>query len=76
MSGTLQSDGYADFIERLRGYRLQIGVTQEVLATRMGRPQSFISKTERRERRLDVMEFIEWATALEIEPGDLLKVLR
>ena len=76
MSGTLQSDGYAEFIERLRGYRVQIGVTQEVLATRMGRPQSFISKTERRERRLDVVEFIEWATALGIEPGDLLKALR
>jgi transcriptional regulator with XRE-family HTH domain len=38
----------------------------------MGKPRSFISKIENRERRLDVVEFIALARALQIEPGLLL----
>ena len=34
---------------------------------RLGRPQSFVSKVERGERRLDVVEFLEIAEALQID---------
>jgi transcriptional regulator with XRE-family HTH domain len=75
MPSSLQSAPYAAFIEGLRGLRVQLGISQQVLADRLGRPQSFVSKTERRERRLDVMEFAEWAKALGWKPDELLTAL-
>ena len=42
------------------------GMTQAELAERLRRPQSFVSKYERGERRLDIVEFIEVASALGI----------
>jgi transcriptional regulator with XRE-family HTH domain len=42
------------------------GVTQTQLATRLNKPQSFVSKYERGDRRLDFVEFLEIANALEI----------
>jgi transcriptional regulator with XRE-family HTH domain len=48
--------------------RKQAGLTQADLAARLKRPQSFISKYERGERRLDLVEFGEVAKALGIDP--------
>ena len=42
------------------------------LAERLSRPQSFVSKYETGERRLDVVEFLEVAEALRLDAGDLL----
>lgn len=47
--------------------RVERGVTQTTLAARLGCPQSLISKVERGERRLDVPEFVSWASALDID---------
>jgi len=46
--------------------------TQAEIAQRLGRPQSFVAKYEGGERRLDVVEFIEVAQALEVDPCELL----
>lgn len=46
--------------------------TQAEIAQRLGRPQSFVAKYEGGERRLDVVEFIEVAQALEADPCTLL----
>jgi transcriptional regulator with XRE-family HTH domain len=40
----------------LRGLRQQAGLRQQDLAARLGQPQSFVSKYESGERRLDVVE--------------------
>ena len=40
----------------LRKIRLDAGLTQADLAARLGQPQSFVSKYESGERRLDVLE--------------------
>lgn len=53
--------------------RKAAGITQVELAARLGRPQSFVSKVERGERRLDVIEFCEVAEALGHEPGMLFR---
>ncbi|MGG5890690.1 helix-turn-helix domain-containing protein [Falsiroseomonas sp. HC035] len=55
--------------------RLAAGLTQVELATRLGRPQSFVSKYETGERRLDVVEFLEIAEALSFDPAELLRSL-
>ncbi|MGE0703775.1 MAG: multiprotein-bridging factor 1 family protein [Vicinamibacterales bacterium] len=48
--------------------RQNAGLTQVALAKKLGRPQSFVSKFERGERRLDVIEFLEVARALSVDP--------
>lgn len=46
------------------------GLTQVDIAARLGKPQSYVSKCERGERRLDFTEFLEYADALELNLAD------
>ncbi|BAQ68047.1 DNA-binding protein [Rhodovulum sulfidophilum] len=48
------------------------GLTQQELANRMDRPQSFVAKVEGGERRLDVVEFVQWTIALGIAQDSIL----
>lgn len=57
----------------LIGSRKEAGLTQRELAQKMKRPQSFIAATETGERRLDVVEFFELATALGVDPVTLFE---
>lgn len=59
----------------LRRTRTERDLTQAVLAERMNRPQSFVAKVEVGERRLDVVEFIEYAEALGVAPTELMQVI-
>lgn len=52
--------------------RKEAGISQQELARRLKRSQSFIAKIEVGERRIDVVEFIEIARALGREPTELL----
>lgn len=61
----LHSPDYTVFIEVMKAARKGHGVTQAELARRIGQPQSFVSKYERQERRVDVVEFIHIMNALE-----------
>jgi transcriptional regulator with XRE-family HTH domain len=47
---------YQAFLKRLIKARHDAGFLQEEVATRLGKPHSFISKCELGERRLDVIE--------------------
>lgn len=52
------------------------GLTQRDLAGRLKRPPSYVAKIEIGERRIDVLEFIELAKALKVDPKVLFaKVL-
>lgn len=64
---------YESLIGKLIAARKAAGLTQQELADQMGRPQSFVSKYERRERRLDVVEFVRVAMLLGIESSLLVK---
>ena len=44
------------YLHLLRQARLDAGLTQAELAIRLGQPQSFVSKYESGERRLDILE--------------------
>lgn len=66
---------YAAFTTSLRGERKKAGLTQAMLAKKLRRPQSFVSKYERGDRRLDVVEFIEVAQAIGFDPHEFLRRL-
>ena len=55
------------FLKLLRKRRKSLGLRQEDLASRLGRGQATVSKVERGERRLDVIELRAWLQALEID---------
>ena len=59
--------------ESLARARMQAGYTQQELARKLSKPQSFVSAYERGQRRVDVMEFIRIAQAL---GADATKVFR
>lgn len=52
---------YLRFLARLRAARAQAGLTQAEVAMRLGKPQSFVSKCEAGERRIDVIELVAFA---------------
>ncbi len=56
-----RSAAYRLFLSRLREARLAAGLTQEDVAAELRRPQSFVSKCESGERRVDVVELQEFA---------------
>lgn len=64
MEKSLHSPEYRLFLEMLREMRETSGITQEELATRLKATQSFVSKCERGERRLDVVDLRFWCAAL------------
>lgn len=66
---------YNTFQKALVNARQKTGLTQQEVAFRLGRTQSFISKYESGERRLDVIEFVEVCQALGIKPLSILKNL-
>lgn len=56
-----RSNAYAAFRKRLRAARELAGLSQAQTARRLGRPQSFVSKCESGERRVDVVELRTFA---------------
>lgn len=60
------------FRELLAEARRGAGLTQVALAKKLGRPQSFVSKFERGERRLDVIEFLDVTRALRVDPAQII----
>ena len=75
MGKSVFTDHYGKFRTLLIQVRRATGLTQIDLAKKLNRPQSYVSKYERGERRLDVIEFIEIAKAIGVSPVDLLKKL-
>lgn len=63
-------------VDALASARRELGISQRELARRVGKPPSFINKIELFERRIDLLEFIVIAEALEQAPGDLIAMLR
>jgi transcriptional regulator with XRE-family HTH domain len=73
---SIYSAQYQKFKTHLVEARKKAGLTQVDLAAKLDRPQSFVSKYERGERRLDIVEFLEVADALRIDPAAFIKRLR
>jgi len=66
---------YDIFLKHLREARKNAGFTQEQLAEQIDNTQSFVSKCERGERRLDIVEVREFCKALSISFPQFAKKL-
>lgn len=75
MRKALYERNYAAFTDLLKEERKKAGLTQAKLAKKLRRPQSYVSKYERGDRRLDVIEFLEIARAVGFDPGEVLSKL-
>lgn len=74
--GWVVSPDYRAAIDAIKAVRTERGISQRELARRLGKPPSFVNKIELLERRLDILEFIAIAEAMEIQAATLLKKLR
>ncbi|MER8629651.1 helix-turn-helix domain-containing protein [Mesorhizobium opportunistum] len=75
MPKSLRSPRHQRFLAQLVSLRKAKGLTQEQLADKLGRPQSFVAKYEGAERRLDVIEFLDITAAIDADPCEILSSL-
>jgi len=73
---TIHDPRYSLMIAQLIHLRNEKGITQVNLASKLSKPQSYISKTEGLERRLDVVELVDWLAVLETDPLQFLEKLK
>jgi transcriptional regulator with XRE-family HTH domain len=73
MPNPIHDPRYKLFREMLTGIRKDKSLLQSEVAEKLGKNQSFVSKYERGERRLDLPEFLDVAAALEINPAEFIK---
>ena len=61
MGSSVHSARYQEFLKRLRAARKEAGLTQLEVAQQLEVHQSFVSKSESGERRVDVVELSDFA---------------
>jgi len=67
MTESVYSEEYRRFTALLRSLRQEAGLTQTAVAESLGMPQSYVSKYESGERRLDVVETARVARVLNLD---------
>jgi len=70
---SIRSDLYFRIIELLVAARKDAAMTQVELGKKLGQRQTFVSKFELGERRLDVAEFLAVCTAIDVEPLSVIQ---
>jgi Helix-turn-helix len=67
---SIHTERHKTLCELLKAYRKSAGLTQTVVARRLGKPPSYVAN-----RRLDVFEFMEVAAAIGFDPCALIRSL-
>lgn len=75
MEKSIFTQEYGIFLSYLRSSRKAAGLTQEEIAKRLQQTQSFVSKCERGERRIDVVELFKFCQAIGISLSDFTEQL-
>lgn len=75
MPSSLHTKRYEQLRNLLIKQRKDADLTQSVVAERLGKPQSFVSKYEKGERRLDLIEFVDIAKAIGFDPAPFVELL-
>ena len=70
------SPRYGHFRALLRRIREEAGLTQTELAEKLGKPQTFVSKSELGERRIDFLETMDFCAACGVTLKQFLERLK
>lgn len=72
MTKSIFTNNYQMLLKLLIAVRKKAGITQQTLAKKLGKNQSYISKYENAERRLDMIEVIAIMKAMDSNPVELM----
>ena len=72
MNKTIRTKEYARFIAKLQKARVDAGLRQIDVAQKLHRPQSYVSRVESGEYRLDILEVKRFAKLYHKDIKDLL----
>jgi len=75
MPAWVSSPIHRAIVESLIRARKAVGMTQRDVATKMGKPPSFVAKVETIERNLSAFELVEWADAVGVSAVEVLAAI-
>jgi len=75
MEKSIYTKEYGIFLDCLRQARKTAGLTQQQVAERLGTTQSAVSKWERAERRIDIVELRQFCRAIGITLGEFVAAM-
>jgi len=75
MNDSVSSDENKAIMAWLKTKRKEKGHTMRTLSQLIGTPHSFIGKVENQERRLDIVEYVRYCNALDVDPVEGLKLI-
>lgn len=75
MGKTLGSARHKALVDLLIAKREAVGMTQTELANKLGEYQSLVARIESGQRRIDVVEFLEFASILSFDEAKAIKFL-
>lgn len=75
MPKSVYTNQYTILRRSLIDARKTAGLTQQDLATILSKPQSYVSKFESGERRIDVIEFIMISKAIGVDPIEIIRIV-
>ena len=70
---TIYHPAYVTLIDHLIEIRRQRSLTQAQLAEQFGKHQSYVAKVEGCERKLDILELVEWCAVLGISASECVR---
>jgi len=73
MEKTLYSKEHKAVVERLKKARVKSGMSQEEASIKLGRSQSYVSKIEAGQRRIDVVQLKKFAKIYSVKIDSLIK---
>lgn len=76
LTKSLHTPAYDRFLKLLKKAREDAGLTQVQAAKKLGKPQSFVSKCEAGERRVDVVELLAFCDAYETSAEGMVRKLK
>ena len=76
VASALHSNEYQAFVKRLCAARKKAGLSQAQVAKALGKPQSFVSKCESGERRVDAVELAAYVSLYGVSLENLVPTPR
>jgi len=70
---SVRTPEYDALLRLLKELRTESGITQKELCIRLGQEITYVSKLERGTWRMDLIEFFEFARALELDPVSIIQ---